>query len=748
MANPPAHAVFFDPEGAAADGLIPLTAPISARFGLLYLYGGGFLNPMWGERKLAMLWAAETLLSNTPRARVSSGMQVDPDWISGLDARPHSLLASFELLGARDEISAAALRQAWPSTQVLNSGDDAVGILGRLPGESRFEDDGRLEINVHVAEHDWVTETPADVVPFISAVLAELARDRPLRVRPLLTYVDPRVDERPALERLRAACRGVGIELAEPRLLRPAAIDDLSPELAGAVLTLSCSYHAALTSLLLGVPTALLSDNGYYEQKAAGLLADFGLPAAFSLRSEDDPARAATELWAVLEDPALWPRLRVAADAMEARRSQVEAELRATIDRLRARPPISDDRRHEIADLRTGPGELSFEARIAGHTRRIWFKSETEVEPYPEAALAASLMPAMRSGGTLTMNEPISPRVLRMQREFQGIQQAWSREWSFGDPPLGEVEVTAPVRPVGRRPPTGRVALFFSGGVDSWSTLLGEEEVTDLIFVRGLDILPRAPHQEGLADRVEARLQEAASELGLPLHTVETNARELSELSGPAEPVVRWESYFNSALCAVALFLGPLFDRALISTGFPYRNQSNLGSSWMIDQLWGNENLEIFDAGGNLSRVERTRRIAAHPVVQKTLRVCWRNLDGAYNCGRCLKCLMTMAMLEAFGQLENFQTFPPRLEREDLELLVPLEAEESAHLNRYEEILELMRNSSRPELAQVFEEIVARKRRALDGAPDATATLEEVLNSRSWKLTAPLRRLGARRRGG
>ncbi|HKO39201.1 MAG TPA: hypothetical protein VJU14_12615 [Solirubrobacterales bacterium] len=741
MANPPAHVVFFDPEGAAGDGLVPLAAPASARFGLLYLYGGGFLNPLWGERKLAMLWAVEGLLSATPRARISSGMQVDPGWISKLDARAHSLLASFELLGARDEISAAALRRAWPGSRVLDGGDDAVGILGRLHQHPGTEDDGPLEINVHVAEHDWVTETPADVVPFISGLLGELAGGRSLRVRPLLTYVDSRVDERPALERLRAACGEQGIELAEPCLLRPAAIDDLGPELAGAVLTLSCSYHAALTSLLLGVPATLLSDNGYYEQKAAGLLGDFGLPATFSLRSADDPARAAAEVRAALEDPGLRPRLRAAADATKARRSQAETELLAAIEGLRARPPISD---HEIADLRSGPGELSFEARIAGHSRRIWFRSGTEVEPYPEAALAAALMPAMRSGGTLTMSDPISPRVLRMQREFQGIQEAWSRGWSFGDPPLNLVEVKAPVRPAEQRSATGRVALFFSGGVDSWSTLLGDEEVTDLIFVRGLDILTRAPHQEGLADQVEARLREAAAELGLPLHAVETNARDLSELNGPAEPVVRWESYYNSALCAVALFLGPLFDRVLISNGFPYRNQSNLGSSWMVDQLWGNENLEIFDAGGNLTRVERTRRIAAHPVVQKTLRVCWRNLDGAYNCGRCLKCLMTMAMLEAFGQLQNFETFPRTLEREDLELLIPLEAEESAHINRYEEILELMRNSNKPELAQVFEEIVARKRRALAGAPEepeATAKLEEVLSSRSWRLTAPLRRL-------
>ena len=39
-----------------------------------------------------------------------------------------------------------------------------------------------------------------------------------------------------------------------------------------------------------------------------------------------------------------------------------------------------------------------------------------------DAALAACLMPAMASGGKLTIEAPVSPRVLRNQREFQAVQ--------------------------------------------------------------------------------------------------------------------------------------------------------------------------------------------------------------------------------------------------------------------------------------------------------------------------------------
>lgn len=373
---------------------------------------------------------------------------------------------------------------------------------------------------------------------------------------------------------------------------------------------------------------------------------------------------------------------------------------------------------HEISNLELSPGELSFDATIDGRTLRTWFRSETEVEPYAEAALAAALMPAMRSGGTLTMSDPVSPRVLRMQREFQGIQRAWSRTWSFGEPPLRMVEVKAPVRSAEPRAPSGRVAVFFSGGVDSWSTILEEEDVTDLIFVRGLDILPRFAHQEGLADRVEARLREAADELGLRLHAVETNVRELSELNGPDKPVVRWEAYHPSTLSAVALFLGPLFDRVLISTGLAYDDQPHIGASWMVDRLWGNESLEIVDAGGNLGRAERVERIAAHPLVQKSLRVCWHNPDGAYNCGRCRKCLVTMAALEALGELDKFETFPPELDGERLELLAAQEVQEPLHLSLCEEALASMRRSDKPELEQAFVRLVTRGRQTLGLPPN------------------------------
>jgi hypothetical protein len=419
---------------------------------------------------------------------------------------------------------------------------------------------------------------------------------------------------------------------------------------------------------------------------------------------------------------------------------------------------------HKISSLSRAPGELSFETDVGGGSRRVWIRTSAPVRPPADPALAMCLMPAMLVGGTLTLEDRVSPRLLRTQREFQAIQCGWSLDWDLGQPPLREVEVVAPHRSPEVRAET-RVAAFFSGGVDSWSTVLGNPDVTDLIFVRGLDLIPGASRHEALADTTEARLREAAATLGLPLHVVETNVRELSD------PMLRWEAFNPCAIVAVALFFEPIFERVLIAGDTDHRTQVSLGSSHMVNQLWSTEALEIVDDGGRFKRSQRLKRIADHPAVRRSLRVCWENPDGAYNCGRCRKCLLTMIPLEALGARRAVATFPAEL---DLELLAGFAVPSPISLVLWEDVLETTRASGRDDLTRAVEPLVVEGRRNLGlpasyrsrGAPgglpsalketqlqlerrereagEARAQLQAVLDSRSWRLSAPLRRLGKR----
>jgi hypothetical protein len=418
----------------------------------------------------------------------------------------------------------------------------------------------------------------------------------------------------------------------------------------------------------------------------------------------------------------------------------------------------------EIVGISRAPGELSFEAKLADGVHQVHIRCNSDVVPPADPALAATLLPAMRTGGELRVRAAVSPRLLRTQAEYQAIQRAWSLDWNMGQEPLREVQVHASSRSVEPRQPTGRVAAFFSGGVDSWSTVLANPDVTDLIFVDGFDLIPGNPAHAELAPLVEARLSEAAKTVGLPLHAVETNLREMSD------PLIRWEAHNPTALAAVALFFEESFDRILITGESDHETQVPIGVSRMTNQLLGTERLELTEAGSRFPRVERLRQIVDHPAVRRTLRVCWENPGGAYNCGRCRKCMWAMISLESIGARERMETFPETL---DLSALEDVKITQPIHLVFWEELLDLAEREDRPDLAGPVRPLVESGKHALGlpagfrmrrhpdmpglgdalRAAEARATAaerreaearrqaQEILGSASWRLTAPLRQL-------
>jgi polysaccharide pyruvyl transferase WcaK-like protein len=359
---------------------------------------------------------------------------------------------------------------------------------------------------------------------------------------------------------------------------------------------------------------------------------------------------------------------------------------------------------HEITNLQAAPGELSFDARIGERTTNVWMRTETTVTPNADAALAASVMPAMRYGGTLRIGDPVSPRLLHGQREHQAIQRVWSFDW-IAPEPLREVEIVAPTRQPDSPPGTSRVAAFFSGGVDSWATVLENPEVTDLIFVRGFDLAWEGA-QARLADEVEARLRQAAEDLGLPLHVLSTNLRAMSD------PHIGWGLCYGNAAAAVALFFAELFDRVLVASPSDYEVQGYWGAVWKVSSLWSSEDLEIDESGGSRSRMERLEGLIEDPVACRSLRVCWENPGGAYNCGRCGKCLHTLVALEAIGARERVSTFPPGLDL-DPASFSRVAIGDSHVLSFWEDALDAARGAEREDLEAAVAPVVAKGRATL-----------------------------------
>jgi hypothetical protein len=280
------------------DGLAELPAygpgPKSA---LVYIYGGGFLNGWWGARKAAHVTAGEQLLGGRSLPVVGSGLQVDEATIAP-GGSGHELLSRASWIGLRDSDSLKYVRRQIPDVadRVELAGDDAVRFLERGPAEP-----GSV-VNLHVNDGSWISDEPGAIQRNIVALLRKLAvaAAEPLEVQPVIAYEDPRVSERKIvstlLERHGHELEEAGLKTTEPLDVLDDAIANELAAFRRARLTISCSYHVALTSLLAGIPTVLLAQNGYYEQKAAGLRDLFQLdPGRIGVPGTPENAPAAIE---------------------------------------------------------------------------------------------------------------------------------------------------------------------------------------------------------------------------------------------------------------------------------------------------------------------------------------------------------------------------------------------------------------------------------------------------------------------
>ena len=271
-----------------------------------------------------------------------------------------------------------------------------------------------------------------------------------------------------------------------------------------------------------------------------------------------------------------------------------------------------------------------------------------------DAALVTALLPAMAARSPVS-GPPVSPGLLRNLDTVQDVFIAWSRRKALvrnETERYARVEVAVPARVSQPTIDDGErgVAVLFSGGVDSFYTVLRRRhEIDALVFVHGLDVRLDDPLRESVVDGVRS----AAAELGLVLVEVATDVRQTTDRFVP------WEDSHGAALAAVAHLLSDRFHTALVPATSTYDALYPLGSHPLVDPLWGSERVRLVHDGCEADRVQKTQRIAASPVARRWLRVCPRYGGEPYNCGQCEKCLRTMVGARLAGVPDAFATLPP-----------------------------------------------------------------------------------------
>lgn len=275
----------------------------------------------------------------------------------------------------------------------------------------------------------------------------------------------------------------------------------------------------------------------------------------------------------------------------------------------------------------------------------VWYEADgLELVAAPEVFASAFLVPAMIKGAPLRVEGGLSNVWKKNAAQLMALFHGW---WGY---PVVEIltDDAPPIAPVAN----GRTGLFFTGGVDSFYSLLRSGmEIDDLVYVFGFDVRLRE------ADRFEdvrSHLEAVAAASGKPLVIVRTNLRD-HPLFGQFD----WGYTHGGALAAVAHALTGV-SAMVISSSYARASAHPWGSHWQSDPLWSSETLQMIHFGEEVLRSDKLTQIAGNSLVQRHLRVCWKNSDNHMNCCRCEKCVRTMLALHTCGKLEPYEVFPSR----------------------------------------------------------------------------------------
>lgn len=314
--------------------------------------------------------------------------------------------------------------------------------------------------------------------------------------------------------------------------------------------------------------------------------------------------------------------------------------------------------------------------------------------------LVALLPLAVTLGERLRVSARTDRLLVENARELVRIWKCWY-------PGLSIVPIEAELDDGDGHRGAGRTAAFFSGGIDSFFTVLRPNDprqavqgVDDLLSVWGFDV-PLENVEE--FRRMREALRSGADELAKEHVAVATNIRQ-----------TRWKRTdwgglaHNCALASVALALESRWGNVLIGSTHGYADLQPWGSHPLTDPLLSSRGTRVIHHGAAYTRVEKTAAVAQSSIALKVLRVCWRS-RAEVNCGACEKCYRTMTTLWLLGALERCPTFRPG--SFDRSKIGRIYCRTESDVSFLREIRALAVQMRRTEVARAIDRSIARSRR-------------------------------------
>jgi hypothetical protein len=324
---------------------------------------------------------------------------------------------------------------------------------------------------------------------------------------------------------------------------------------------------------------------------------------------------------------------------------------------------IQDVRRtQEREDVQALSAIITFESPRP-RSFRVYFEFQGapgEIADSADPFVIGFLCPAMVLGEDMTIHGTVDPELLlAIRSKIVPLLRRWLPALSI--PRLEVDEQRSP--PIRSQPGMGAAA--FSGGLDAvYAAVKHREDIDWLVASQGFDV--RTFHQD-YWNKILSNIRDAAGTLAKPLMTVRTNLREISHYEAirtregridPGYYKLGHNGPIGPYFAAIARCMIPFCSRFTIGSTTTFDDLFVYGSHPLLDPMWSTSQLRIVHSGCESSRIEKIAFLKReHPSGLQKLRVCWTPRGDVVNCGRCEKCIRTMAELtlcDAEGLAETF----------------------------------------------------------------------------------------------
>lgn len=323
----------------------------------------------------------------------------------------------------------------------------------------------------------------------------------------------------------------------------------------------------------------------------------------------------------------------------------------------------------ESIDYIVGKYAIEIHCKINGGISTYVISSDytQELVPlHPEFIIMAVLPKAMLDGRDIHLSIPVDPVFLsnmeHYQRRMMALPEGKADDWvgllpnpiypqgydafcRYYKGLLHKVEIHAPVAKFFGPSDKYRAAALASAGVDSTYTLLGVQELTDIIHIDNMNW----PNNEASLNLIKLLRPD------LRLHRVQVADVDYKRDSE------YWIFFTHGSCMAAASLLFSEYLTTVYTSGTDRGPGLDMGSGHDIDYLWSSS-LMRFYSYGNVPRFKKIEFFGKHPkgdIVLQNLQTCSDapKRGNLKNCSRCWKCVYTMTLIDACGLRERATAF-------------------------------------------------------------------------------------------